>query len=47
MCAPFDGAGAMVGSREWGNTSGVEGVVAEFTMLEAGNSEASHYVHHD
>jgi len=34
-------------SRELGNPPGLEGVVAEFSMVEAGNSETSHYVHHD
>ena len=40
-------AGSKPGSRELGNSPGLEGVVAEFSMVEAGNSEASHYVHHD
>ena len=41
------GAGSKPSSRELGNSPGLEGVVAEFSMVEAGNSEASHYVHHD
>ena len=40
-------AGSKPGSRELGNSPGLEGVVAEFSMVEAGNSEASHYVNHD
>ena len=40
-------AGSKPSSRELGNSPGLEGVVAEFSMVEAGNSEASHYVHHD
>jgi hypothetical protein len=33
-------------SDELGNSASFEGVVAKFSMIEAGNSEASHYVHH-
>ena len=40
-------AGSKPGSRELGNSPGLEGVVAEFSLVAAGNSEASHYVNHD
>ena len=40
-------AGSKPRSCELGDSPGLEGVVTEFSMVEAGNSEASHYVHHD
>ena len=40
-------AGSKPGSRELGNSPGLESVVAEFSMVKAGDSEASHYVNHD
>jgi len=39
--------GTKPGSYELGDSPGFEGVVAEFSMIKAGDSEASHYVHHN
>jgi hypothetical protein len=39
-------AGTKPGSRELDNSACLECVMAEFSMVKAGNSEASHYVHH-